>query len=50
MTMSICGTFETWHSRASGCSKAQTNNDTTQHHEETSLQRSSLDTKQRRQQ
>jgi hypothetical protein len=34
----------------SGCSNARMNKDATQHHEETSLQQSNLDTKQRRQQ
>jgi hypothetical protein len=34
----------------SGCSNARMNKDATQHHEETPLRWSSLDTKQRRQQ
>jgi hypothetical protein len=50
MMASICGILETWRLKALGCSKARTNKVTTQHHAETSLQQSNLDTRQQCQQ
>jgi hypothetical protein len=49
-TISICVTFKNWRSRAVGCSKARMSKDAMQHHEETSLRQSRLDTKHRCQQ